>query len=117
MKLQDILYKVGIRSVIGKTDMEINEVEIDSREVRTGTAFIAVRGSAADGHQFIDKAITNGAVAIVCETLPVQQVDGITYVQVENTAAAAGYMAHNFFGQPSEKVKLVVQQESRDRDG
>jgi UDP-N-acetylmuramoyl-L-alanyl-D-glutamate--2,6-diaminopimelate ligase len=107
MKLQDILYKVGIRSVIGKTDMEINEVEIDSREVRTGTAFIAVRGSAADGHQFIDKAITNGAVAIVCETLPVQQVDGITYVQVENTAAAAGYMAHNFFGQPSEKVKLV----------
>ena len=69
--------------------------------------FIAVKGAAADGHQFIDKAIENGATVIVCEAMPAAEKEGVVYVQVENSAAAAGYMAHNFFGQPSEKMKVV----------
>lgn len=91
----------------GSTAIDITDVQIDSRKVKPGTAFIAVKGSAADGHQFIDKAIENGAAVIVCEELPVVQKDNLVYVQVENSAAAAGYMAHNFFGKPSEKLKLV----------
>ena len=107
MLLRDVLYKVSIRSVTGSTDAEINDVQIDSRKVKTGAVFIAVRGATADGHQFIDKAIENGATVIVCETAPVQEGKAVVWVQVENSASAAGYIAHNFFGQPSEKMKVV----------
>jgi len=105
--LQDVLYKVAIRSVAGSTAIEVNDVQIDSRKIKPGAAFVAVKGAAADGHQFIEKAIENGAVAIVYENTPALMNEGIVYVQAENSAAAAGYMAHNFFGKPSEKVKLV----------
>ncbi len=87
--------------------MEIKGVEIDSRLVKEGFVFVAVRGGAIDGHQFIDKAIENGAVAIVGQELPATRKDHIVYVQVENSAAAAGWMAHHFFDRPSEKLKLV----------
>lgn len=107
MLLQDVLYKVAIRSVSGSTAVDIKDVQTDSRKVTPGSAFIAVRGTAADGHQFIDKAIANGASVIVCEELPAAKSDATVVVQVENSAAAAGYMAHNFFGKPSEKIKLV----------
>jgi len=105
--LQDILYKAAIRSVSGHTGVEITGVEIDSRAIQPGAVFVAVKGAAADGHMFIDKAIENGAAAIVAETLPASLQPGVVYVQVENSAAAAGFMAHNFFGKPSEKIKLV----------
>ncbi len=82
-------------------------MQIDSRKVKSDSVFIAVKGTTADGHQFIDKAIGSGAVVIVCEIIPSSTKDGITYVQVENSAAAAGYIAHNFFGSPSEKMKVV----------
>ncbi len=91
----------------GSTEVEINDLQIDSRKLKAGSLFVAVRGGAADGHQFIDKAIENGAVAVVAETLPGALKEGITYVQVEDSAAAAGWIANNFFGQPSEKMKLV----------
>jgi len=107
MKLLDILYKVSIRSVVGKTDIEIKDIQIDSRKVKKGSVFIAVKGVAADGHQFIDKAIESGAVAVIGESMPFLAQEDIVYVQVENSAAAAGYMAHNFFGHPSEKMKVV----------
>ena len=107
MRLQDILYKVSIRSVAGKTDIEVKDIQIDSRKVKKGCVFIAVKGAASDGHQFIEKAIESGAVAIVGEAMPLLAQEGIVYVQVENSAAAAGYMAHNFFGHPSEKMKIV----------
>ena len=87
--------------------MEINDVQIDSRKIKKGAAFVAVKGVAADGHQFIDKAIENGAVVVVCETIPDMEQQDVLYVQVENSAAAAGYMSHNFFGKPSEAMKLV----------
>ncbi len=107
MLLQDVLYKVAIRSVAGSTSVEVNDVQIDSRKVKKGAAFIAVKGAAADGHQFIEKAIENGAVAVVCEEMPEAINENVVYVQAENSAAAAGYMASNFFGKPSEQLKLV----------
>jgi UDP-N-acetylmuramoyl-L-alanyl-D-glutamate--2,6-diaminopimelate ligase len=105
--LSDVLYKVAVRTVVGGTDVEVSDIQIDSRKVRLGAGFVAVKGVAADGHQFIDKAIENGAAVVVCETMPANLKEGIVYVQAENSAAAAGYMAHNFFGQPSERLKIV----------
>ena len=95
-RLRDILYKVNIRSVNGSTDLEISDVQIDSRKIKPGSLFIAVKGVAFDGHQFIDKAIEAGAAGVVFdEALPVKK-EGAVYVQVENSAAAAGLIAHNF---------------------
>ena len=106
MLLRDILYKVSIRSVSGSTDIEVKDIQIDSRKVQPGTVFIAIKGAAADGHQFIEKAIESGATAIVSETA-LSPREGVTLLQVENSAAAAGYIANNFFGQPSSKMKVV----------
>lgn len=106
-KLQDILYKVNIRSVIGSTDVEIKDVQIDSRKISKGSVFIAVKGIGTDGHQFIDKAIENGAFVVVCEIFPSIKLETVVYIQVENSAAAAGFMAHHFFGSVSDKLKLV----------
>ena len=107
MILHDILYKVAIRSVKGNTNIEVNDLQIDSRKIGNGSCFIAVKGSAADGHLFIDKAIAGGASVIVCEVLPNELKDTITYIQVDSTASSAGLMAHNFYGEPSTKLKLV----------
>jgi UDP-N-acetylmuramoyl-L-alanyl-D-glutamate--2,6-diaminopimelate ligase len=101
--LKDILYKVSIRSVIGSTDIEVKDVQIDSRKVTKGSLFIAVKGTAADGHLFIDKATS----VIVCEELPDSKKEGLVFVQVGNSAEAAGYIATNFFDHPSEKMKVV----------
>jgi UDP-N-acetylmuramoyl-L-alanyl-D-glutamate--2,6-diaminopimelate ligase len=105
--LQDILFKVNIRSVQGSTAVAVNALQIDSRKVGNGDAFIAIKGSVSDGHQFIDTAVNKNASAIICETMPADRKEGVTYIQVENSAVAAGIMAHNYYGQPSEKLKLV----------
>ena len=105
--LQDILYKSSIRSVQGSTQVHVKDLQIDSRKVTRDSAFIAIRGASSDGHKFIQTAVENGAAVIICETLPADRDTNVTYVQVENSAAAAGNMAHNFYGQPSTKVKLV----------
>jgi UDP-N-acetylmuramoyl-L-alanyl-D-glutamate--2,6-diaminopimelate ligase len=105
--LQDILYKVSIRSVHGNTSIPVNDLQLDSRKIAAGSVFIAVKGSATDGHHFIGQVVQQGATAVICESMPDKLKEGVTYVQVENSAAAAGYMAHNFYGHPSEKVKLV----------
>ena len=107
MVLRDILYKVNIRSVRGSTSLEVANVQIDSRKITKGSLFIAVKGVAVDGHQFIQNAIESGAVAVICEELPSITKEEIVYVQVESSAAAAGYVAHNFFDRPSEKMKVV----------
>jgi UDP-N-acetylmuramoyl-L-alanyl-D-glutamate--2,6-diaminopimelate ligase len=105
--LSDVLYKVKLRLVNGSTSIDVNDIQIDSRKIKPGAAFVAVRGGVADGHQFIEKAIENGAAVIVYEEEPATKKEGVIYVQVENSAAAAAYMANNFFGKPSEKIKLV----------
>ena len=107
MILQDILYKVAIISVTGNTGIDIPELVTDSRKTSPGACFIAVRGTATDGHEFIEKAVGIGAVAVVCEVLPAELHEQVTYVQVLDSAAAAGLMSHNFFGSPSLHVKLV----------
>ena len=105
--LKDILYKVSIRSVKGSTDIAVKDLQIDSRKVSNGTCFIAIKGSVTDGHQFIETAITNGADAIVCETLPGALKNDVTYIEVENSAVAAGYISHNFYVEPSLQTKLI----------
>src|SRR5947209_6317202 len=106
-KLSDILYKVRTTALSGKTDISIKDVQIDSRKIISGSLFIAVKGVAVDGHKFIEKAIESGASAIVCEEFPKALSSECTYVQVTNSAEAAGQIAHNFYGQPSLKLKLV----------
>ncbi|MEO8820258.1 MAG: Mur ligase domain-containing protein, partial [Ginsengibacter sp.] len=105
--LQDILYNVNLDSVIGNTAIEIIDLQIDSRNVKRGTCFIAVKGTITDGHEYIAKAITNGASVIVCETIPEKIDDKIRYVIVANSARAAAIMAHNFYGRVTEKISLV----------
>lgn len=105
--LQQILYKVNIMQVVGVPDAEVNDLQTDSRKVAPGTCFIAVKGTITDGHTFIETAIAAGATTIVCETLPLVLKDSVRYIVVENSAVAAGIMAHNFYGQLSEKIKLI----------
>jgi UDP-N-acetylmuramoyl-L-alanyl-D-glutamate--2,6-diaminopimelate ligase len=105
--LSDILYKVNIRSVAGSTSVRVNDIQIDSRKIKAGALFVAVKGAVANGHQFIEKAIENGATVIVYEETPENKREGVVYIQVENSAIAAAYMANNFFERPSEKIKLV----------
>ena len=105
--LQQILYKVKILSIVSAQVNEVNDLQIDSRKVQPGNCFIAIKGSVSDGHQFIDTAISNGAPAIVCEILP-QSLNGkVHYIVVENSSIAAGIMAHNFYGNSSEKLSLI----------
>jgi UDP-N-acetylmuramoyl-L-alanyl-D-glutamate--2,6-diaminopimelate ligase len=106
-KLSDILYKVHAIALAGNTNIDISDVQIDSRKVQNGSLFIAVKGVAVDGHEFIDKATEQGAVAIVCQQMPSSQKEGITYVQTSDSAEAAGLIAHNFYDQPTTKLKLV----------
>lgn len=105
--LQTILYQVSIHSIVGSTVVEINGLQIDSRKVKPGDCFIAVKGTISDGHDFIKTAIANGATAIVCETLPEDINEKVHYTVVENSARASGIMAHNFYGRVTEKIKLV----------
>jgi len=105
--LQDILYKVRIKEVHGSTDIDVNDIQIDSRNVKQGSVFIAIKGEKTDGHKFFDKVIEQGVVAIICEVLPEKIFDNITYVQVENTHEAVAYLANNFYNEPSKKFKLI----------
>ncbi|WP_298892595.1 UDP-N-acetylmuramoyl-L-alanyl-D-glutamate--2,6-diaminopimelate ligase [uncultured Psychroserpens sp.] len=106
-QLKDILYKVTINAVVGSTSIAINTLHFDSRQVSKGDVFIAIKGTVVDGHQFIDTAIDKGVIAIVCEVLPADLKDGITYVEVESASQALAFMAANFYGNPSENLRLV----------
>jgi UDP-N-acetylmuramoyl-L-alanyl-D-glutamate--2,6-diaminopimelate ligase len=105
--LQDILYKVNILEVRGNTGVEVRALTLDSRKVERGDGFIAVKGTLSDGHQFIPMAVQKGALVIVCEVMPAEIREGITYVQVRDSAAASGQMAHHFFEEPSARLTLI----------
>ena len=107
MQLQEILYGVKIQVLVGVTNKEVAALEFDSRKVLANTVFFAIKGTLADGHQFIDQTIAAGASVIVCEDMPEVQSPEITYIQVENANVALGIMAANFYGNPSSKLKLV----------
>ncbi|RAV30694.1 UDP-N-acetylmuramoyl-L-alanyl-D-glutamate--2,6-diaminopimelate ligase [Sinomicrobium soli] len=105
--LKDILYKVQIAAVAGDTSVAVNALCFDSRKVSLNDVFIAIRGAEADGHAFIDAALRQGAVAVVCEEMPGSMVNGVTYVQAEDTHAALAVMASNYYGNPSGNIKMV----------
>jgi UDP-N-acetylmuramoyl-L-alanyl-D-glutamate--2,6-diaminopimelate ligase len=107
MQLQDLLYGVSIQSLVGKPNQEVKALAFDSRKVDQQTLFFAIKGTAVDGHQFIEQTTNAGATVIVCEIMPEQFSDIVTYVQVENSATALGIVAGNFYGNPSTKLKLI----------
>ena len=106
MKLKDIL-KGMEATVTGPVDVEVKDLQFDSRRVTSGTLFVAQRGTQVDGHTFIAGAVEHGAVAVVGETLPKERKEGVAYVQVADSSLALGLMAANFYGHPSEQLKLV----------
>ncbi|WP_282134210.1 UDP-N-acetylmuramoyl-L-alanyl-D-glutamate--2,6-diaminopimelate ligase [Seonamhaeicola maritimus] len=105
--LKDILYKVSINAVVGDTGIAINAIHFDSRKIGNSDLFVAVKGTVSDGHSFIEKAIELKAVAVICENLPEILIDGVTYVQVDNSNSALAILASNFYGFPSENLKLI----------
>lgn len=105
--LSDILYKVKLEEITGSTHMAISSVAFDSRKVKKDSLFVATAGTSVDGHDYINKAIESGAVAIVCERIPDEKKESITYVKVTDSTAALGIIACNYFDNPSEKLKLV----------
>jgi UDP-N-acetylmuramoyl-L-alanyl-D-glutamate--2,6-diaminopimelate ligase len=106
--LKDILYKVSLTSTYGDMERKVSDVVFDSRKVVENCAFVAVKGTQVDGHDFIALALEKGATTIICEQLPETLATGITYIQVVDSAKALGIMAANFYGNPSEKIKVVA---------
>lgn len=107
MKLNELLKAIQPFQVIGNKEVEIKEVNIDSRQVSEGHLFMAMRGTQTDGHAYIASAIEKGAVAVLCEDLPEQLNDGVTYIQVKESEDAVGKLATAFYGDPTSKMKLV----------
>jgi UDP-N-acetylmuramoyl-L-alanyl-D-glutamate--2,6-diaminopimelate ligase len=105
--LKEIIYKVAIESVKGSTDIAIHKMDFDSRKIESDDVFVAIRGTVSNGHDYIETAISKGAIAVVCDTLPENLQAGITYIQVKDTNKAMAFMAANFYNNPSEKLKLV----------
>ena len=107
MNIEQLITKSKPLSIIGQTNVEINGIEIDSRKILPGKAFVAIRGTQTDGHNFISKAIELGATAIVCEQLPSVLSDNVVYIQYQSTEEVVGQLATNFYGNPTSKIKLV----------
>jgi UDP-N-acetylmuramoyl-L-alanyl-D-glutamate--2,6-diaminopimelate ligase len=105
--LQDILYKVQLKQVYGNTAVEVSDIQIDSRRVSKGSVFVAISGEQMDGHNFIDKSIESGAKVVVCEIMPSNFFENVTYILVENSHEAVAYMAHNFYNEPSSHIQLI----------
>ena len=105
--LKDILYKVPLENVLGNTAVAITNLHFDSRQVALNDVFVAIRGTISDGHEYIAKAVAQGAIAIICEELPDNLVNGVTYVEVEDTSFALAIMASNYYGNPSQNLRLV----------
>lgn len=107
MKLSELLKSIDVLQVAGPTEAEITGINIDSRKIEKGHLFVAIKGTQTDGHRFIAKALELGAVAILCEDMPEEKVNGVTYVQVASTEDVVGQAATNFYGDPSKHLKLV----------
>ena len=107
MKIKEILANCNLMEIEGDKDIDILDLAFDSRKVKDGSLFFAVKGTQVDGHDYIEKAVAQGAKAVVCERMPKAKVDGVTYIQVDNSAYVLGMSASNFFDNPSKKLKLV----------
>lgn len=107
MNLKSLLENIEVLEVSGDTDKDIKSLALDSRKVSDGGLFFAVSGTKLDGHNFIDAAVTAGATAIICEKIPENTYEGVTYIKVSNTSEVVGPVAAQFFGTPSEKLRVV----------
>ena len=107
MELKEILKAITIKTILGDAGKDITGIEIDSRNVKAGNLFVAVKGTQTDGHAYIAKAVGNGASAVVCENLPDSPDSNVTYVQVTDTEVAVGKLATHFFGDPTSKLDLI----------
>ncbi|MCR5646411.1 MAG: UDP-N-acetylmuramoyl-L-alanyl-D-glutamate--2,6-diaminopimelate ligase [Bacteroidales bacterium] len=107
MKIKDIIVNCNLLELVGDKDLDITKVSFDSRQVEPGTLFFAVRGTQSDGHDYIDKAVEQGASAVICETMPSSLKEGVTYIRVDDSAYVLGVGAANFYGNPSKKLKLT----------
>ncbi|MDP5026900.1 MAG: UDP-N-acetylmuramoyl-L-alanyl-D-glutamate--2,6-diaminopimelate ligase [Flavobacterium sp.] len=105
--LKDILYKVAIEAVHGTTDIAISKIEFDSRKIELNDVFVAIKGTLSNGHDYIEKALGLGAIAIICEELPSNIVNGVTYIKVKDTNEALAFLSSNYFENPSHNIKLV----------
>ena len=107
MILKELLKNIKPTQIVGDENTDITGVNIDSRKIKPGHLFVAMKGTQVDGHQFIPKALDLGAAAILCEDLPAEQKENVAYIQVASTEDAVGKVATIFYGNPSEKLKLV----------
>lgn len=105
--LIDILYKVTIDAVVGTTNVLVRDIHFNSRSVGMSDLFVAINGSVTDGHNYIENAVQQGAIAVVCEYLPKNLKEGISYIVVEDSSSALAIMASNFYTNPSQNLKLV----------
>ena len=107
MKLENLVKGLDVLEVKGDLQREIGGVQIDSRRIADGDIFIAVNGTMADGHNYINKAVESGAVAVLCEVVPADVSADVTYIKVNNTEQVVGQVATTFYGNPTEKLRLV----------
>ena len=107
MTIKQLIEETKPLKVVGNDNIEVTGIEIDSRRIGPGNAFIAMKGTQVDGHQFIPKALELGATCIVCETLPTELQEGVTFVQYESTESIAGALATHFYGDPTKRMKLI----------
>ena len=105
--MKDILYKATLNAVVGSTSINVHAVNFDSRKVEKDHLFVAIRGLVSDGHDYIEIAIKSGATSVVCERIPEKLVNGVTYVEVDNTSKALAIIASNYYKNPSENLRLV----------
>ena len=106
-QLKDILYKVSIEAIKGNTYQQVADLVLDSRKAQQQSLFVALKGVQSDGHDYIDIAIENGAMVVVCENFPTQINQEITYIKVADSHLALAIMADNFYGHPSQKLQLI----------
>ncbi|WP_291109136.1 UDP-N-acetylmuramoyl-L-alanyl-D-glutamate--2,6-diaminopimelate ligase [Flavobacterium sp. UBA6195] len=106
-QLKDILYKVHIEAVHGTTDVTVSKIEFDSRKIELNDVFVAIRGTLSDGHDYIEKALSLGAIAVICEEFPSVIVNGVTYIKVKDSNEALAFLAANYYENPSENIRLV----------
>lgn len=107
MQLQEVLYGVAIKELVGNTNREVSGLAFDSRKVAKDSVFFAIKGTLSDGHAFIAGTIAAGATVIICEDLPEDRLEEVTYIQVADSSSALGIMASNYYGNPSSKIQLV----------
>lgn len=107
MKLSELLKNIKPNQIVGNADIDITGVNIDSRKIKPGHLFVAMKGTQVDGHQFIPKAVAQGARAVLLEDMPQEPAEGVTYVRVDSTEDAVGKVATLFYGDPSRHLKLV----------